>query len=99
MTSDELKKLLEARAIIDTPNICNSCYAEGFRNAFDIMWPLIEALEFYKDIQKNHSFIFDNEQSSRAQIYEKYKEYSIGDVGVLAHKTLLDLEQKLKGTE
>lgn len=47
MTSDELKKLLEARAIIDTPNICNSCYAEGFRNAFDIMWPLVEALEFY----------------------------------------------------
>ena len=42
------------------------------------------ALRFYANIQKNHIFIFDDETSSRGEIYEKYKQHSIGDMGVKA---------------
>ncbi len=47
-----------------------------------------EALEFYKDIGKNHSFIFDDVEASRAQVYERYSKTSIGDMGVKAYEAL-----------
>ncbi len=57
----------------------------------------IEALEFYADFinGKNNQPIFDDEHSTRAQIYERYKEYSIGDLGVKAHEALERLKGKL----
>lgn len=49
-----------------------------------------EALKFYADFinGKNVQPIFDDETSSRAQIYERYKEYSLGDLGLKAFETL-----------
>lgn len=53
-----------------------------------------EALEFYADFAsgKKHQLIFEDETSSRAAVYERYKEYSIGDLGVKALEAL----QKIK---
>lgn len=49
-----------------------------------------EALQFYADFinGKNVQPIFDDENSTRAQIYERYKEYSLGDLGLKAFETL-----------
>src|SRR5574343_312074 len=53
-----------------------------------------EALEFYADFAKKekHQCIFDDETSSRAAVYERYKEYSIGDLGVKAHEALAKMD-------
>lgn len=64
---------------------------------------LKEAADFYKGFlnKDNYKLIFDNENDSRAQVYEKYKESSIGDFGVKAHEVLnsrelKDVEEMLK---
>lgn len=56
-----------------------------------------EALQFYSDFAsgKNNQPIFDDENSNRARIYEKYAQYSIGDLGVTAHKTLAAVDERL----
>lgn len=62
---------------------------------------LYEALIFYADmaINKNHELIFDNENSSRAQVYERYKKYSIGDLGAKAVEATKAYEDYLKESE
>ena len=54
----------------------------------------VEGLEFYSNIAQddNHQFIFADETDSRAEVYERYKDCSIGNLGVKAHDTL----QKIK---
>jgi hypothetical protein len=76
-------------------------YKKGYQAALNLFYPLVEALEFYKDmaIKKNHILIFDNEKDSRGEVYEKYKEYSIGAIGVKAASALHDLERKVKGDD
>lgn len=55
---------------------------------------LEEALEFYADFAsgKKHQFIFDDETSSRAAVYERYKEHSMGDLGIKAMEALAQFE-------
>ena len=56
-----------------------------------------ECLEFYKNKDgTNFKPIFEDENSTRINIYESYKKYSIGDLGVNAIKTLASVENKLK---
>ncbi len=54
---------------------------------------LVTALEFYAD-RKNFQLIFDNEEESRAEVYEKYKTHSIGDLGVMAIEALKEFYRK-----
>ena len=51
---------------------------------------LREALEFYAAFAsgKNYQFIFDDESSSRAEVYERYKKCSIGTLGLKAREAL-----------
>ncbi len=46
-----------------------------------------DALGFYSD-RKNFQLIFDNEEDSRAEVYEKYKANSIGDFSFKAIEAL-----------
>lgn len=50
---------------------------------------LTTALEFYSD-GRNFETVFENESGTRAQIFEKYKEYSISDLGLVAREALED---------
>lgn len=78
--------------------LCYECYRFGgleqelvrerARNA-----KLREALEFYSK-RENFTLIFDNENDSRAEVYEKYKKYSIGDFSVRAIEALAETEGK-----
>jgi len=54
---------------------------------------LQECVEFYSK-KENHKLIFDNENESRAEVYEKYKEYSIGDYCLKAIKCLKEVGEK-----
>ncbi len=45
------------------------------------------ALEFYAN-GKNFQTIFDDPVGTRAEIYERYQAYSMGDLGVKAHEAL-----------
>lgn len=58
---------------------------------------LSEALEFYSDFAtgKNNQPIFEDEQSSRAKIFERYQQYSIGDLGLKAHEALAKAAEEL----
>lgn len=50
MTSDELKKLLDARKELFSDSYGqdkNEPYMVGFENAVELLWPLVEALEEY----------------------------------------------------
>jgi hypothetical protein len=79
-----------------------SCFADpqtlitDFAKAFDEYEQKLsiarEALEFYKNIKDNHTLIFDDEGNSRAEVYEKYKKHSIGDLGIKAREALEELK-------
>jgi hypothetical protein len=69
----------------------------GANFLLDDLLKAIECLEFYAAFatKENHQFIFDDENLSRAQIYEKYKKCSIGSLGVKAYETLSEIKQKM----
>ena len=56
----------------------------------------VEALEFYSEmaVKRNHKFIFDDETKSRGEVYEQYKEHSIGDLGMKAFEALAKIKAK-----
>jgi len=72
-------------------------YIAGATAMLDLLMPFVEVAEFYDKFAEpdNHQFIFDDPESSRAEIYERYKQYSIGDVGIKARQALSDLRAKL----
>lgn len=52
-----------------------------------------EALTYYADFAQKARLIFDNETDSRAEVYEKYSEYSIGTLGIKAFECLAKWER------
>jgi len=79
-------------------HFCNDNIAEYFSAGFDAAMervkPVIDALEFYSN-RENFTLIFDSEDSSRAELYEQYKRYSIGDYSLKAKEALA----KFRGEE
>lgn len=86
MTSDELKKLLDdhkvIRSTLNSP--CSDCYIQGYEEAVKLLWPLVEALEFYK-----------NYADCKTMNIKCACKFCVGDD---KHRNVFkDLEQKLKG--
>lgn len=105
MTSDELKKLLDARKELFSDSYGqdkNEPYMVGFENAVELLWPLVEALEqANKDYIEAATLIVSNPKGSHrgknsgsicAEVYSFLREREIKN-----KKPLTELKEKLKG--
>lgn len=94
--------LAEVENTLDS-GIQNANLIARYRNTMSLLLDVIEAqgeaLAFYADLIHNHQFIFDDETSSRAEVYERYEKYSIGDLGVKATETITKIEALIKESE
>lgn len=110
MTSDELKKLLDDAIEKEAKRWSDPMWGftieqgdikvalrQGAKFSLELLWPLVEALEFYGDEKVNYYMRNDSlDEDGKEDGFVNWTDREV-DRGNKARQTLTDLKEKLKG--